>query len=547
VDGKGLGPAPAGDDGRVPPAEALAYLMRLGGFATAAALAEALGLVAALLRTTGGVSEVAFVRAAEGVCDRLRQWIEDRWLADDEHRFLWEVADLTLASIVGLIRKGVIWDPRGLDAIDDYECREWLQLNGASVRALQSPFMRGLYDLSMGYEDGNLDRPRLSAGQGLRGTMRTFFGYRGAFMWRMRAGMGDVVFAPLYEALARRGVRFAFFHRLTNLGLAEDATHVASLRFDVQARTAGEGAYQPLVTVAGRPCWPAAPDFSQLQDGPRMVAEGWNLESHWDRRRTGEVTLEVVKDFDLVLLGVGIGAVPYVCREILARDERWRLMCEKVKTVASQAFQVWLDADLESLGWRGPAYITGAFAKPFDTWCDMAHVVPEEDWTTRPKTSVYFCAVLKDPPEPPDDDDAGYPARRAEEVRAAAADFLEGPIREVWPGAFTSQGDFRWEILSIPSVAEGKSSPAGRARFSTQYWRANVNPSDRYVIHTPGSFRYRISPLDMTYDNLTIAGDWTDSGFHSGCVEGAVMSGLLAAHALSGLPELKDILAYDHP
>jgi uncharacterized protein with NAD-binding domain and iron-sulfur cluster len=48
--------------------------------------------------------------------------------------------------------------------------------------------------------------PTLSAGQGLRGTVRTFFGYRGAFMWRMRAGMGDVVFAPLYDALTRRGV-----------------------------------------------------------------------------------------------------------------------------------------------------------------------------------------------------------------------------------------------------------------------------------------------------------------------------------------------------
>ena len=67
------------------------------------------------------------------------------------------------------------------------------------------------------------------------------------------------------------------------------------------------------------------------------------------------------------------------------------------------------------------------------------------------------------------------------------------------------------------------------------------------MIHTPGSYRYRISPLDMTYDNLTIAGDWTDSGFHSGCVEGAVMSGLLAAHALSGSPKLEDIIAYDHP
>jgi uncharacterized protein with NAD-binding domain and iron-sulfur cluster len=67
------------------------------------------------------------------------------------------------------------------------------------------------------------------------------------------------------------------------------------------------------------------------------------------------------------------------------------------------------------------------------------------------------------------------------------------------------------------------------------------------VIHPPGAHRDRISPFDMTYDNFTIAGDWTDNGFHSGCVEGAVMSGLLAAHALSGSPKLEDIIAYDHP
>jgi uncharacterized protein with NAD-binding domain and iron-sulfur cluster len=276
-----------------------------------------------------------------------------------------------------------------------------------------------------------------------------------------------------------------------------------------------------------------------------MRAEGWAFESHWDRRRAGETTLEVGRDFDLVVLGVGLGAVPHVCGEILARDERWRLMTEKVKTVASQAFQIWLDEDLERLGWRGPAYITGAFAKPFDTWCDMAHVVPEEAWPKRPRTSVYFCAVLPDPPQPPDDDDVGYPARRTAEVRANAEAFLEGPVRAVWPGAFGLDGAFRWNLLTDPEA--DKSSLGGRARFGGQYWRANVNPSDRYVIHTPGSFRYRISPLDLTFDNLTVAGDWTDSGFHSGCVEGAVMSGLLAAHALCGSPALEDIIAYDHP
>ncbi len=550
VDGRGLGLAPD-PQGRVEPAAAMAYLLGLSGFATAATLAEGLAVLALLARSVPGFSDTRLVRAAETICQRLRLWIEDRWLADNEHRFMWEVADLTLASMTGLIRHGVMFDPRGLDAIDDYECREFLHMNGASIRALQSPFLRGLYDLSMGYEDGDLSRPRLSAGQGLRGTLRTFFGYRGAFMWRMRAGMGDVVFAPLYEALKRRGVRFEFFHRLTNVGLEDgppdSRSHVRTLQFDVQAKTRDGGPYAPLVTVAGRPCWPSAPDHAQLADGERIAVERWDFESHWDRRRTAEKTLELGRDFDLVLLGVGLGAVPQVCREILARDERWRLMVENVKTVASQAFQVWLDADLESLGWRGPAYITGAFAKPFDTWCDMAHVVPEEAWPVRPKTSVYFCAVLRDPPAPPDDGDAGYPARRSAEVRCSAEDFLQGPIREAWPGAFGVDGEFRWNLLAAHEPEDGKSSPTGKARFATQYWRANVNPSDRYVIHTPGSFRYRISPLDMTYDNLTIAGDWTDSGFHSGCVEGAVMSGLLAAHALSGSPELEDILAYDHP
>lgn len=525
----------------------IAAMVRMGTFATAATIAEALGLLAALVRSVTPATSAGLLAAADAVAAQLRQWLEDRWIADDRNRYLWEIADLTLASLVGMVRYGVMFDPRGLDAIEEYECREWLRINGASVRALQSPFLRGLYDLSMGYEDGDPHKPSLSAGQGLRGTVRTFFGYRGAFMWRMRAGMGDVVFAPLYTALRERGVNFEFFHRLTDLGLAQGKDHISSLRFDVQARVKQGKAYEPLVPVQGRPCWPSDPDLKQLVEGEQIAREGWNLESHWDRRRAGELVLEVGKDFDLVLLGVGIGAIPHVAPQVMAHDPRWREMCARVKTVASQAFQVWLDKDLAELGWPGPAYITGAFAKPFDTWCDMAHVVPEEAWHQPPRTSVYFCSVLRDPPEPPADDDRDYPARRTAEVKESATQFLEGPVRAVWPGAYNRDGSFRWELLKAPDGPQDPPPPEGRKRFTTQYWRANVNPSDRYVIHPPGSWRYRISPLDMTYDNLTLAGDWTDSGFHSGCVEGAVMSGLLAAHALCGSPRLEDITGYDHP
>jgi hypothetical protein len=47
--------------------------------------------------------------------------------------------------------------------------------------------------------------------------------------------------------------------------------------------------------------------------------------------------------------------------------------------------------------------------------------------------------------------------------------------------------------------------------------------------------------------NMTIAGDWTECSFNEGCIEAAVMSGMLASHAISGRPELDDIIGYNHP
>jgi len=102
-------------------------------------------------------------------------------------------------------------------------------------------------------------------------------------------------------------------------------------------------------------------------------------------------------------------------------------------------------------------------------------------------------------------------------------------------------------LLVDPDERNTPDGPANESRFDSQFWTANVNPSDRYVLALPGSLKYRISPLDNTYDNLTIAGDWTACGFTEGCVEAAVMAGRLAAHAISTSPPLGDIIGYDHP
>jgi uncharacterized protein with NAD-binding domain and iron-sulfur cluster len=224
-------------------------------------------------------------------------------------------------------------------------------------------------------------------------------------------------------------------------------------------------------------------------------------------------------------------------------------MVKHVKTVATQAFQIWLREDMTSLGWPHPPTSIAAFVHPFDTWADMSHLISEENWPKKPRTIAYFCSALPDAPRASEDYDPDYPARRREEVRRNALHFLNHHVIHLWPKAVQRPGEFRWDLLIDPigkGPTDGTSTP-DESHFGGQFWTANVNPSDRYSLALPGSMKYRISPLDNTYDNLTITGDWTDCGFNEGCVEAAVMSGRLAAHAISHSPPLADIVGYDHP
>ena len=71
--------------------------------------------------------------------------------------------------------------------------------------------MRGQYDLVFSHEHGDPARPRFAAGWGVFLSSKLWFHYRGAIFWKLRAGMGEAVFAPLYQALVARGVQFRFF------------------------------------------------------------------------------------------------------------------------------------------------------------------------------------------------------------------------------------------------------------------------------------------------------------------------------------------------
>jgi len=500
-----------------------------------------------------GMSQPLWLRAIGLATEACRQWFETRWDQRSDLCHAAAVVDLLLAGARGIVEDRLLIDEMGFNAIDHWDFREWLSARGASQASINSTFIRGLYNLVFAYEAGDPHRPRMSAAVGLRVCVRMFFTYRESIYYRMRSGMGDIVFAPLYRALCRRGVRFEFFHRLVNVGTTDFRQDsgtvglgVRDLEFLVQARTKTGAPYEPLVDVRGLPCWPSEPLWQQLVDEGASPFSSDDFEAHWNDHSVGRRVLAAGRDFDYVILATGLGEVRHCCSEIVAKLPAWRTMVDHVQTVATQALQLWMVPSMTELGWhRGPIMMTG-FHHPFDSWTDMTPLLPEESWpeSSQPRSIAYFCNTLPDPPPAPSFRQQWEGAR--DQVRANAIEFLDREIGALWPFAVGPDGGFRWDVL-IGDRLRGARPPDAKV-IDSQYFRANVNPSDRYVMSLPGTAKYRISPLDRSVANLTVAGDWTACGIDVGCIEAAVMSGMLAAHALSGSdPPLREIVGYDHP
>src|SRR5262245_46243107 len=155
---------------------------------------------------------------------------------DHTSRRLWHVSDLFIACLRGMVADDLLRGVRHYPTIDDRDFRVWLAEHGASEETLRSPIVNAMYDLVFAYEEGDPLRPAFSAGLGLFLTSKLFFDFKGSIFWKMRAGMGDVVFAPLYQALKARGVRFEFFTCLDALRLAPTAKNVDTIELARQAR-----------------------------------------------------------------------------------------------------------------------------------------------------------------------------------------------------------------------------------------------------------------------------------------------------------------------
>jgi uncharacterized protein with NAD-binding domain and iron-sulfur cluster len=435
----------------------------------------------------------------------LRDGLRDRLLPrlprvreSHERRRLLLTVELAVVCMLGALTDGVL--TRGFDAIEDIDFVDWLACHGASLALRESAPVRAIYCLCFAFERGDLRRPNFAASAALQSITRLLFQYAGGVMWKMRAGMGDVVFAPIHEVLRRRGVRFEFFHRVESLRVSADGGHIAAIDIAKQA-TVTSGEYQPLVDVNGLPCFPSEPLLDQLVGGRSLGGVDFERGGSEPVER---LTLEAGRDFDDVVLGISLGGLREVCSELVALHPRWRAMLDNVGTVGTIAAQLWLRPDLAGLGFSaaadGPPIQTAHHDGPLDTWADMTHTASAEAWPERPGHVAYLCGAL-------DEREAGTPERAHAAADAALDTLLDTNVGSLWPNY----------------------DPAA---VTSRYVRANAEGTERYVQSLAGSARHRLAAGDSGLANLTLAGDWTRTGLDVGCVEAAVISGLQCARAL---------------
>ncbi len=439
-----------------------------------------------------------------------------------------------LLDLVGTILRGLETDDvrdKGLASLNDIDFMAWLRKHGVN-ETYTLPFVnRNLYDQAFAYENGDKNRPNFAAGVVVYTAMRTYFTYKGAFLWKMQAGMGDTIFGPIYEVLKQRGVTFRFFHKVESLHVSGNRISGITLQQQATVKT-GPDTYAPFVTVKGLPCWPSRPDYAQLVEGDALQQQRINLESHWTPwQGVGTCELVAGQDFDLVLFGISVGSVPYVCSELVAARPEWQAMIQYVQTTQTQAVQLWLRPDDAGLGWpmwREPAAtLTGydAISDPqragLDTWGDFSHLIPREEWPSDafPNHIAYFCGAMRsvDGLKLPPAEDTHFPAQQQAQVEDNGRDFLDHHISHLWPRATRADNPdaLNWDLVV------------------GQFYRANIDPSERYVLSVAGSVQHRLPPGRSGFDNLVLAGDWTYNGLLSlGCVESAVWGGMQAANAI---------------
>lgn len=492
--------------------------------------------------------------------------------------------DCGFTILIGALRDGVV-EAGSWDGINDQDLLQWLRKHGASEETRSSSYLTAIYDALSAYKNGDTTQGDCEAGTAIHFLMRALFLYRGSVIWHLQSGISETIILPVYQVLKKRGVKFKFFHQVLGLHLDSDqpqedslSSHsqkkqpqerlVKRITLREQARVKKGAEYEPLIRVNGLEAWTTRPRYEQLIEGEDMKNFGLDMESYWadwdgfyttTKHKEHIVTLEHGRDFDSIISGISISALPAICGELLQdpQSERLRQMVKHIRSAATQGLQVWYNATLHYLGWENPQPYIGGFPKPYNTWAALsshlqyAQCNPMADPTDLPKSLMYFFAIFPDSPQYSHNPLAGsgtvcpewipspshhhYHQECLSAAKATGLEFIETQMHYLLPVIHTPQDDVNWNLLANMKTDTTNDEILRRSkRFDAQYWCANVNPTDRNIYPAVGSAKYRLKPDETGYSNLYFVGDWTKTSLNVGCLEDAAISGKMAARSISG-------------
>jgi uncharacterized protein with NAD-binding domain and iron-sulfur cluster len=440
------------------------------------------------------------VRSVSGALDLLlAEIIRAAWayceprVHDSDVRRTWIAIYLVGTTLRGVLRDRVL--PDHLDRIDEYDFRQWLRKHQVvevpEGLSWNSPPITALYDLAFSRRVG------LAAGVTLHAITCMLFGYSKHFAYRMHGGTGEIIFAPLYLALRKRGVRFEFLQKVEN----------------VRARKNGRAAEVTTIQLSG-------PANAKRYVDPLLMVEGSGGEIRyaWPHELSDEFTgdsetrtIEAGKDFDVAVLGIPIGALGgELARELRQHSPRFDAAVKTATTVGTRAIQLWMNRTTPKLGWESDSSSQAAmlisYAPPFNAWVDMSSLLPLEAWDSpSPQSLHYLCDEVRE-------EDGTSEA----DVRQLAEKWLKNQSRTIW------------NVFDLTCLyASDGSNP-----LDFQYFRSNVEGSARYVTVGPGTVPHRVAPGESGFVNLALAGDWVRTSVNAGCLEAAVLGGFGAADAI---------------
>ncbi len=430
--------------------------------------------------------------------------------------------DLMLAVTRGYLTDILHPDHSDFEAINDQDFKEWLQSHGAADWSAWSAPVRMVYDLAFAYVNGRNSSPndgQIAAGATLHLYIRMAFNYKDAPLWRMKAGMGDVIFAPAFRLLEHWGVKIVFFRRVQELQLSADKKRVEKIHMWRQADLKSRP-YKPLVNVKNYSCWPSAPDWSQIKNGGSISTSGCNFEDTWCTHNTGTETLDLTRDdFHSVIVTIPPLALTPIATALAAENRTWEQMlnANNIPSVPTISAQAWFKPTLTEMGWSHGATVSAGYEPELTTWGEMSQVLPSENWPigAQPGSCEYLCgtflapAALPAPGRAPD-----YQQSRDVEATGISNAWLDSHSKHFWPHIHKPGGGIDPQhIMSI-------------------HVQCNIGYSAQYVQTPPGSVRYRLWPNNSGFENVYVAGDWTRSTIDGGSAEAAFDSGRLAAEAI---------------